>query len=317
MQNKKYRIELEKHSRSKRKHTCPECNIKGVFVRYIDTETYNYISDEVGRCDRQFECGYHYPPRHYFEKNRYYPKEYNKYKNLSDVSGKIKFRFTMDNSVMAATLNKSENNNLVKFLINRFDPQQVDDAIINYNVGTINKWPGATVFWQVSITNEIRTGKIILYNEKTGKRVKEPFPHIAWMHTAYLDINSQIKQCLFGEHLLAKEPKNTVGVVESEKTAIIASLVCPELTWVAVGGANNLNPIFCEALTGRNVILYPDTDAHNLWSEKANLLADKMNITVSDDLQNDTEFVKNHKGADLADYFLYLLSSTDSNLQPA
>jgi hypothetical protein len=57
------------------------------------------------------------------------------------------------------------------------------------------------------------------------------------------------------------------------------------------------------------VILYPNTDAYALWNEKALLMADKMNITVSDDLQNDTEFVRQNKGGDLADYILMLQPS--------
>lgn len=307
--NKHFRIQLEKHSHSRSKHTCPNCGVKGVFVRYIDTETYNYVSNEVGRCDRQFECGHHYPPRAYFEKNNYFPESFKKYKSASDLQGFIRLRFRMDQKVMEATLNQSQDNKLVKFLISRFDPQQVDEAIINYHVGTSTKWPGATIFWQVDKKNEIRTGKIMLYNEHTGKRVKEPNNHIAWMHTPYLEFNCEVQQCMFGQHLLAKNTNNEVGVVESEKSAIIASLFAPEITWVSVGSANNLNLKFCEPLIGREVILYPDIDAYALWSEKAKILAEKINLTVSGVLQNDEEFVRQNKGGDLADYILMVQPS--------
>lgn len=309
MEKTKYRFQLEKYSGSRSKHTCPKCNKKGVFVRYIDTETYNYINSDVGICDRLFECGYHHPPKEYFKKNGYLPDSFKNYKNEYDIPFKVKHRFRIEQSIMKATLDRPENNNLVKYLISQFNPQQVDEAIINYHIGTSNKWPGATIFWQIDNKNEIRTGKIMLYNEHTGKRVKEPFNHISWMHTPYIDFNCEVKQCLFGEHLLAQNSTNTVGVVESEKTAIIASLFCPEYVWVSVGSANNLNLKFCESLIGRKVILYPDADAYTLWKEKAAVLVDKINLTVSDDLQNDKEFVKQNNGGDLADYILMLQSS--------
>jgi hypothetical protein len=236
--NPKYKVQLEKHSGSRSKHTCPQCQKRGVFVRYIDTETYNYISDEVGRCDRQIECGYHYPPKEYFAKNNYFPESFKKYKTASDVPIFIRSNLRMDRKVMEASLNQSQDNKLVRFLIGRFDSQQVDRAIINYHVGTSNKWPGSTIFWQVSKNGDIYTGKIMLYDERTGKRVKQPFNHIAWMHTPYIEFGCQIKQCLFGEHLLAKDTNCVIGVVESEKTALIASLFFPKLTWVSVGSIN-------------------------------------------------------------------------------
>ena len=37
---------------------------------YIDTENNNqYLSDNVGKCNRLDKCGYHYTPRQYFTDN--------------------------------------------------------------------------------------------------------------------------------------------------------------------------------------------------------------------------------------------------------
>jgi len=47
--------------RSSKKFICPACN-KKTFVKYIETETKNYIDAEFGKCDRQQNCNYHKAP---------------------------------------------------------------------------------------------------------------------------------------------------------------------------------------------------------------------------------------------------------------
>ena len=42
----------------------------------------------------------------------------------------------------------------------------------------------------------------MLYDPTTGKRVKEPFNHISWVHKVIKQPEFELKQCLFGEHLL-------------------------------------------------------------------------------------------------------------------
>lgn len=46
---------------------------------------------------------------------------------------------------------------------------------------------------------------------------------------------------LFGEHLLSKDKKKIVMIVESEKTALFASYHYPDYDWVATGSANGLS----------------------------------------------------------------------------
>lgn len=63
----KSRYELERYKGMRSRYECPVCHHKGVFVRYIDTETGLYLSPEVGRCNREDKCGYHYTPKQYFD----------------------------------------------------------------------------------------------------------------------------------------------------------------------------------------------------------------------------------------------------------
>ena len=75
MNNKslKYRYTLETYDPKVRKHICPACR-KRTFVRYVDLESGEYVSTNVGRCDREEKCGYHKKPRDYFEENGGGPK---------------------------------------------------------------------------------------------------------------------------------------------------------------------------------------------------------------------------------------------------
>ena len=65
-----YRYILERYRGLSTRYTCPQCGRKHTFTRYIDTENNNqYISDNVGKCNRLDKCGYHYTPKQYFTDN--------------------------------------------------------------------------------------------------------------------------------------------------------------------------------------------------------------------------------------------------------
>ena len=65
-----YRFILERYRGISTRYTCPQCGRKHTFTRYIDTENNNqYISDNVGKCNRLDKCGYHYTPKQYYIDN--------------------------------------------------------------------------------------------------------------------------------------------------------------------------------------------------------------------------------------------------------
>jgi hypothetical protein len=68
----------------------------------------------------------------------------------------------------------------------------------------------------------------------------------------------KLEQCLFGEHLLDKYPEALVGIVEAEKTALVARLMVPSVLWLAVGGLGELKLSKLLPLAGRHVTLWPD-----------------------------------------------------------
>ena len=65
-----HRYQLERYRGRGTRYTCPQCGRKYTFTRYIDTYNNNeYISENVGKCNRLDKCGYHYTPREYFADN--------------------------------------------------------------------------------------------------------------------------------------------------------------------------------------------------------------------------------------------------------
>jgi hypothetical protein len=192
------------------------------------------------------------------------------------------------------------------YLASLFGEEVTRELVSRYFIGTANHWPGACVFWQIDIQGRIRTGKIMLYNPSTGRRIKEPFNYITWVHKALKLPDFGLKQCLFGEHLLKAEPGKPVAIVEAEKTAIIASIYLPEFVWLAVGSLSNLSAERCQVLQGRNVTLYPDLKGFENWQARVKELEHLGRFQVSGLLESKATETQRQKGFDLADYLVQI-----------
>ena len=115
-----------------------------------------------------------------------------------------------------------------------------------------------------------------------------------------------LQQCFFGEHLLKIYPEKPVAIVESEKSALIASVIIPDSVWIAAGQLNGLSIEKAKALKGRNVILFPDLGGYEKWSDKASEIKQsvKCKIKVSTILEDLATEVQRSEGHDIADYIL-------------
>jgi hypothetical protein len=176
-------------------------------------------------------------------------------------------------------------NNFVQYLVTLFGTELASEALSRYFIGTSKYWNGANVFWQIDTTGKIRTGKIILYSPKTGKRIREPFNYINWVHCILKLPEFNLQQCLFGEHLLKDDPVKPVAIVENEKTAVVASLYLPQFIWLACGSLTNLTDEKCQVLSHRKVILFPDLNAFDKWKSKTKELSKITGFVVSDLLE--------------------------------
>lgn len=306
---KQYRYTLEPYKGPSTRHTCPQCGKKKTFSRYIDTRTGEHLPEQYGRCDREVNCGYHAVPEFKGQKSKPFkfkgqkskPKSCNWRGNSNCTLPLPTENFsTIPYDVFAHSFSDDDDNYLAAFLRYVLGDDVADELLQRYHVGTHQHWDGATVFWQVDELNRIRTGKIMLYSQ-WGRRVKEPFNHVAWAHMGMKDYNLQ--QCLFGQHLLRGNDK-PVYVVESEKTALVAAAYMPQFVWVATGGLANLTVEKLQPLDGRKIVLMPDLGAWAKWQAVAeqhgNCMMSKLmwEYAVRDDVA---------QGLDIADYLLWLV----------
>jgi hypothetical protein len=301
-----FRYSLEKYTGSKTRFKCPECQNKSTtFVRYIDNENGEYIDESVGKCNRENKCGYHLKPQQFFLNNgRPFVNYYGNHglrssKNLINPPNST----FIPRGIYENSLPPTQNNFLafLKSLIGNEAMKKLREA---YRIGCSEYWEGATVFWQIDAKGLIRTGKIMLYDRITGKRVKEPYSHITWAHTAHKLRDFELKQCLFGEHLLVGNDK-PVGIVESEKTAIICSHYIPEMTWLATGGKSNFKAERFQILKERVVTFFPDLGAYDSWEEKImNELSFIKKRSIDTTIENCATEQERADGLDLADFLI-------------
>lgn len=298
---------LEPYRGMNTRYRCPSCQQRDkTFSRYIDTETGEHLHPSVGRCNRESNCRHHYTPKQYFQDNNIsfdtpQPKAY-KPRPVTPQPKPVSF---IPVEVFKASLNPTafETNHFVQFLIDLFGVEVANQLVSSYFIATSKHWNGATVFWQIDIHGKIRTGKIMLYSPTTGKRAKNLELPVYWVHKALKQPEFELRQCLFGEHLLIDKTK-PVAIVESEKTAVIASVYLPQFVWVAVGSLTNLNAEKCGILKGRTVTLFPDLNGFDKWSSKAKELSHLATFTVSDLLERKATEAERKQGFDLADYLI-------------
>lgn len=299
---------LEPYKSPSSRYTCPRCEHKRKFSRYIDTESGKHLANYVGRCDRQDNCGYHYTPKQYFHDH---PDQLSN--NITSVppyptSAPPKPISQMPETQFMQSLSAYNQNNLVTYLYTIFDKTTVLNLIKKYCIGTSKKWPGSTVFWQVNTNSEVRAGKIMQYDAETGHRTKLPFDHITWVHSVLKLKDYNLQQCFFGEHLLTLNPDLPVQVVESEKTSIIASVYFPKFVWIATGGKNGCKWTtwdVCKVLKGRKVVFWPDIKAYDEWHRKAEQLKQYgLQVEISDLLERKATKTERSAGLDIADYLI-------------
>lgn len=164
----------------KSRYECPNCKHKHEYTRYIDSKTKELLPIRVGKCNRINECSYHYTPKQYFLENNITNSNFENSKtHIEEIS--------VDYIPVDYFLKSYEDhqNNFMKYLNQIFDRVRVSELQYMYAIGSGKLWPGATVFWQLDYNERIRTGKIILFDEN-GKRVKKPYNHINWVHSALI-----------------------------------------------------------------------------------------------------------------------------------
>lgn len=273
--NTDYRYKLETPrvtGRRQQKFQCPHCGRQKCFVRYVDTyNDYSYVSDEVGKCDHQNSCGYHYKPSDYYRDNAWLRD--NPAKRIVPNPPKPKplpplQPLSMD---LVALFHRPQSDFWQWFTTTcveklKLKPELVQQVYEDYRIGCTRE--GNVIFWQIDRHFCLRTGKIMRYGTD-GHRIGNP----KWVHSELIRLKLlrpdwPLYQCLFGEHLLAKYPDKTVCLVEGEKTACVMAAYMPQCLWLATGGCGGLTAEKLECLRGKKVRIFPDSGFYEKWKEK-------------------------------------------------
>jgi len=137
-------------------------------------------------------------------------------------------------------------NNLLQYLRNTYEKEKVDFVKQLYCIGTSKN--AGTIFWSINKEGEAQKAKVSYYT-KNGKRTDR-------FEVPYKNSEGYFG-CLYGEHLL-KDNRKPIILVESEKTAIVASIEFPEYTWLAYSGINGLTDAKLRVLENERIIIIPD-----------------------------------------------------------
>lgn len=271
---KTYKWQLRKGSK---KEICPNCGQKRFVPYVLASDGVTPAGAEYGRCDREQSCGYQrYPDG---EKmvvavpQKVQPKEMLRYVGELKDTPPAQFQLWMS-EVLTFT-----------------------DALIAINTYHIDGIDDKVIWWQIDRDGVTRTGKVMKYRANGHRDKSDIFP-VTWAHRHRRLKDKfqgeELKQCLFGEHLLAKYPDKPVALVESEKTAVILSRIYPDTLWLATGGSQGIKSDERLApLHGRKVMLIPDNGQYWNWKRAA----DKYGWMITDALEKDAPF----DGADILD----------------
>lgn len=332
---KEYRYTLEPYGSGRQYEICPLC-AQTRYVRYVDTETGEYLPMEYGRCERMNNCGYHKSPKELIFNNL--NKNVMNKNNENLVKEEISV-ITDEQIAKCSFLEPIEEENLPEvallwYLINLYGKKAVLRVAKMYRLNLCRMYVknGKFGIGYLQIDKDgktIRQLKIMAYNPQTGSRLKnqDEFLMYSFKERKYETVNAmnalaswyigkllmkkhtfKNQQCFFGCHLLLMFPDKTVMIVESEKSAVVGALENDNYIWVATGGQYGCGwtkPEVFECLRGHKVILAPDLAATEDWKIRAQkLTAAGIDVSVFEDLEKHATAEDKESGLDIADFIL-------------
>lgn len=266
--------------------TCPECG-QNTLIPYIDTEGEIQFPEYVGMCNRPSKCGYHFPPRKYFEEAKAKGIDFrlHRAKSPSSAPAPPPDPDYIDLQAIEQFTRYGMTTTLCQFLsqaLDRLHPARtLADTLAMYRVGGLQD--GRIIFPLIDTDRRVRSAKVMryLYNGHRSKD-KADKGRFCWLHSmrtlvpsSMLHIHGEgfsLSQAWFGSHLLPIYPSLPVAIVESEKTAILLACMRPQYIWLATGGMQNFVPDKAPSLQGRKVYVYADADGEQEWEQRTRTL---------------------------------------------
>ena len=178
-----------------------------------------------------------------------------------------------------------------------FTEEQMHRTAERFHLGRSKS--GKTIYWMIDDLGRCLDGHIGSASHDADTWVstllKRRYPEAA----PYLNT----RHCLFGLHQLSecesiKEsqagPLMSIGIVESERSAVLLSELCPDLLWLAYSYYSNLTTDKFEPLQGRKVTLYPRLDPYREYYWSALELADRVRRVYHDIEVDVSSFLNDH-----------------------
>ena len=262
-----------KYQLAKGKHTrCPQCKHMS-FHPYVSVVTGEAAGEMFGRCERINKCGY-------IEYPKLDPKDHEAWAKYKEWLNRPKLtpqppkqHDFVPLSVVEQTFKNFNQNSFFNYLMKIFGKEKAFELQATYNLGTATN--GGNIFWQQDFFNKFRTGKIMYY-QPDGHRDKT---RDCWYVHKKIKPDFELKQVFFGEHLLSI-PANRdkpVALCESEKTAVIMSVIKPQYVWLAAGGATMIGgEKFHHVIQQqRKLTLFPDEGQYMNWRNKTDFISNR------------------------------------------
>ncbi len=223
-----------------KKHHCPACG-KKTFKRYVFNATGEYVGDDFGRCDRENNCAHHQVPE------REIPEPVATRPKLPPPT------VLTPSPDYLQILEANTQSNFHSFCIDQLGISPAHLAL--WRIGT--KWK-FTAFLLINREGQPVNVKFVAYTAE-GKRDKSEgkegnpnfIPHYlgkAYLRSQKIETDNarledwqdyyKFQRCFFGEHLF--DANRDTCLVESEKTAVIASYFFPDYNWLATGGNHGM-----------------------------------------------------------------------------
>jgi len=322
-----------------RKHIqCPYCLTNGKFKPYIDSLTEEQLPDKYGKCERVESCGTWVKPwedgfTKIWFRERTHQGSYKNYVRAKPAPVYIPKETLLGTLCADRYVKNIFIQNLLENVSYPFEVEEIERVVSMYRIGTVSSgyMTGATTFpftdirgnvcaiqvkkfdhFNHTLGSPIPIHKLIqLFHKKKGTSIPD------WLE-AYLKQN-KVFTCNFGEHLLRMYPNNPVGLVESPKTAIYATLYFgfPDdpsaKIWIAPGSRDWFNIDRVKVLQGRDVYVYPDLSkdgsTHQTWREKCWKFERLMPGTlfqVDNLLERNASMQARYAGHDIADVLIKL-----------
>lgn len=161
--------------------------------------------------------------------------------------------------------------NLYNYLCSLYSSEDVNRVLDLYRIGaTSKKGTSWSAFPLINADGDCVDIHLMPYNVN-GHRIN----YNQWRLKELGQNGLRAPWPLFGEHLLATDPTAPVGLVESEKTALISALAAPEFIWMATLSKANFNEKRCSAILDRDCYIFPDVDGVETWRTQGTAMADK------------------------------------------